>query len=169
MKSVAIFTLCIFSVAFRPEFARATVPESLETRELLSPDSKKSQPLVFSKVTKPTVYFFWASWCEFCKKFARSHGAFLLSKQPKLDVVMINADEDVSKGIAAAPNYRFGSRQLYMIPSPKTSQFVTILPLLVIVDRAGKVDTVYEGAQADKVGYLKKRLSVLLDEQGVEL
>lgn len=163
--SAFAFLLPVFHVAFA---APNVLPNQVEVRELQAPAGAPKQNLIFSQVKKPTVYFFWASWCPYCKEFARAAGSLIQGKSSKLNLVMINTDEDVSKGIAALPSYRFTERQYYLISSNETAKSVTVLPLIILVDKNGKRDTIYEGSQSDKIGYFKKRVAALLNEKSEE-
>lgn len=112
----------------------------------------------FKKITKPRVYFFWASWCEYCKEFGKFIDTF--SNKENFEFIAIDTDIEKEAGRNALGWYLF-TKNHYWLTKDIEVERKGILPLVVIIGRDRKIDTIYEGSQSDKLAYFRKRLNYL--------
>lgn len=117
----------------------------------------------FKKTNKTTILFFWASWCPRCKEILPDILS-IQSSNNNVDVIGISIDEDKKNAVlAAAKAYRSISRQYWVGHQFLEDLSIKMIPVIVLIDRAGKVDTVYVGSYSDKISYFKKRVQYLSD------
>ena len=126
----------------------------------------KVEQLSGQDIKSVTVVFFWASWCNFCKEFAREMSSLPRGFRKSVAWIAINADADRNAGLQALAPYGFSQRYLWM-SADEASQVPELskLPLVYIISAQGKVDTIYQGANRDKMNYFKKRLQFLRAEK----
>jgi thiol-disulfide isomerase/thioredoxin len=112
----------------------------------------------------PKIAFFWASWCESCAQW--SDTIRRVGQKPGMRLITFATDEAADKNkIAPALHSKFGLeiKNAYWISETERKRLkVEVVPVVVLIDRNGKVDTIYEGAQRDKMEYFEKRLRTLL-------
>jgi thiol-disulfide isomerase/thioredoxin len=145
-------------------FAKSTFASTLVPTEIkVQPISKAHiQTLKLTGGNKVKVIFFWASWCDFCKEFAKNVRPSVRALDSQIETIGINTDETKDKvTIETLLPYRFLSSQFWLLNSKETRAFLGKIPLVVITDKNGKIDTIYEGSEADKVAYFQKRLKFL--------
>jgi thiol-disulfide isomerase/thioredoxin len=112
-------------------------------------------------VVKPTIVFFWTSWCTYCKEALSHLSESMISH---FDVVSISCDEDIKKAFKAGNSEFKAYRPLYWLDKKENSdQFVSSYPTLLIVMPGGRIDTIYEGSQGDKMSYFTNRLRYLMN------
>jgi thiol-disulfide isomerase/thioredoxin len=160
--SAVIAALLISASAIAQTVQRAEPPDSLGF------DKAKREILVSDYRGKVVVVTFWASWCVYCLKelpvlenVQRKVGA------DRIAVVAINTDKDLA-------DYRAISRRMKDFELTMTvdrgiekiarKYGVTVLPHMVMIDRAGKVAYTHVGYSRESLPALVDEINGLLDE-----
>lgn len=129
----------------------------------LNLENGKSETYEFKKSSKPTVLYFWASWCLYCKDILPFLNPSVLKE---FDFLPISFDVDRLKALKYAKNNLTEFKNVYLINDfEKYKPLVTTFPTTVIVNRNGDIDTVYEGSQIDKYHYFEKRMRYLIERE----
>ncbi|MBC7420973.1 MAG: TlpA family protein disulfide reductase [Bdellovibrio sp.] len=122
--------------------------------------NNKTRDIDLKKTDKVTLLFYWASWCERCKEALPLITS--LQSSSKLKVFGISVDEDKKNAVTAAKNdYRTILRQYWTGKKTLDDLKIEQIPLIILIKKDGRIDTVYEGSQADKMAYLSKRIRYL--------
>lgn len=125
----------------------------------------KKSAAQFRKKDKITVVFVWASWCTACQEFLPILKAKHNLENPKLSYVGISVDKDRQAAeIAQKFKYKFFPELNWMGQETDLYKNMT-LPVTLILDGNGNLDTIYEGGYSDKVDYFAKRLRVLAEDE----
>lgn len=116
-------------------------------------------------IKNPTIVLFWASWCPHCKTAAP-----VVERQGKkfsgrIDIVGVSVDEDRVQAQVAFGGTYSPFKPGYWIGSQLPKGRLPRLPMIAIVKPGGQIDTVYEGAQGDKMEYFRKRVRYLMGDQ----
>ena len=112
----------------------------------------------------PKIIFFWASWCVFCKDYTKVLVKYLPQFKTKgISLIGLSVD-DVKKDGSKASKAAYSQFETnYWLPEASKKQLsLEVLPVMVLIDRNGHVDTIYIGSQGDKLNYFEKRLKMIL-------
>ena len=138
------------------------VPNKLEFQNLYD---TKNHPFEISKVTETTILFFWASWCTYCKE-ALPKIAKIQNKSPNVKVFGISVDENKKNGVSASlKEYRSISKQYWVGAKFLDDLKIDFIPVIILINKHGKIDTIYQGSQSDKMTYFQKRVQYV-DSKG---
>lgn len=142
----------------------AEIPDVIELTAL---KGKSTHQLKVHEKGEVRVLFFWASWCGFCQEFGSVLESY--AKRPGVKIYSLGVDDEKDKSYAAnLAKYRNLKNAAWISPEVKKKMGLKTIPLVVLIDKDGRIDTVYEGSQADKLNYFAKRLRTLLGDGTVE-
>lgn len=165
MKTIIFCSFFIFTVScFASVSAKSLTIEKMKTKE--------TAVINLSEGNQPTVILFWASWCEFCKEFSAEIKPLYEKNKDKMNLIGISLDEQkINAQKAAQDSYRYIKKQYWSNRETIQKSFpfkFQQIPVVVILDKKGHVDTVYEGSQSDKLSYFKKRIRYLMNDETQE-
>lgn len=130
----------------------------------------KSPPrtVKFEKGKGVRILFFWTSWCTFCPDVATILTKY--ARRPEIEIISIGTDEEKAKSFEATmTKYQvFKSNSGWLNEKTRNRLNLQKVPVVVLVDKQGRVDTIYEGSQSDKMGYLEKRIRHILEVDDIE-
>ncbi len=133
-------------------------PEKIDVQKMESPTAHTLQ---LDQFKKPTLLFFWASWCNYCQEVLPEL-VKIQKANPKLRIIGISVDENKKDAVFAKANkYNAITRQYWVGPKLLEDLKIKTIPLVVLINKNGIIDTIYEGSKPDKIHYLKKRVSLL--------
>lgn len=126
--------------------------------------SKEKLNIDFKQGSEVKVLFFWASWCTFCQEYSNILNIYINKPEFKnLKVYGLSADDDKRVGSQFRKSKYFQIKKHFWLSSQaKEDLDLQMLPVIVLIDGKGKVDTIYIGSQSDKKGYFEKRLKTLV-------
>lgn len=163
-KLSALLLVFIAEVSFATDWPEKLVVQSMAKKDKIALEfhGKKNDQV--------KIFFFWASWCEYCKELAREINGIYLKNSERFKFIGLSVDEkkrDAKK--VAGTTYR-NLPENYWIPK-KTLEKLGLekYPIVVLVNKNGQIDTVYEGSESDKINYLRKRLFSLEKSAGSDL
>ena len=141
--------------------ARAfSLPNSFDVEKY---GQKKQILFNLSRGPKPQIILFWATWCGFCKDYTKVLDKYLpLIKSKNVSMIAFSADDvkrDGSKG--SKVSYSQFESHYWLPEDTKKLLRLEVLPVMVLIDSKGVVDTIYIGSQGDKLSYFEKRLKLL--------
>jgi thiol-disulfide isomerase/thioredoxin len=157
---LTFLTFC-FLIVFASEGRATSIRKKLALQNLVIKE-KVNYELFGAPREKVRVVFFWASWCKYCKELAREIDSINKTNGDLFEIVGISVDE--KKRVAqrmARTTFRNFKNMYWLSPKGAKKMNISKLPLVLIVDKNGLIDTIYEGSETDKITYLKKRLSSL--------
>lgn len=159
MRQVLTSLILFFSVL---GFATSVAANERYTYQLQDMASFKQSTWKLKDITRPTIVFFWASWCQYCRQVLPQLRGEALKK---FDLISISCDEDRKLAIKANQKEYRGFKPAYWLDKKlNTASFVGMYPTLMIVKPGGVIDTIYEGSQSDKMHYFFSRLRYLMNE-----
>ena len=149
--------------------ANAAWPQLLMAEKLNS--SKSVSFVIHGKPSnKITIVFFWASWCQYCKELGTSLSRIEKGNSGLFRMVGIATDIKKQDSVGPSKNYfRFIMEQYWINQQTTLNLNISRLPTVAIIDKDGRIDTIYEGSESDKINYLKKRLFYLEKKSSADL
>lgn len=160
----AIFALLAIALTIPFPLAAETIRQRKPFPRLEIPFVEKEGTLDTSKLKgKIQVFFFWATWCQFCKA-RMPHLEEIRSAYPReVEVHLVNVDDDRAKAAKylkdnpSVPSSLF-DRGLDI----KTRASIRAIPYTLILDREGTVVYIQEGDRANEISILKRKVERLV-------
>ena len=160
MLTVRIFKFSFICFFYLVSFPASAFPNKIEVQKL---KDTKSHTFLLNEFKQTTALFFWASWCTYCKEVLPELDR-MQKINPNLRVIGISVDENKKDAVRAnLKEYGVILRQYWVGPKFLEELKIKTIPLVVLIDKSGNIDTIYEGSKADKIHYLKKRVSLLIN------
>lgn len=163
-KSMFFFSLAVASIIL-PQPSHAQILDHKIQAEKMQ--TNKTIEVSITEGERPTLVFFWSNTCENCKLLNDELIKLRLKYGQKFKVIGFAVDDKKSNAVAAYAAHYSWIKYQYWLKKPSLSDsanFPNILPHLELFDKFGKINTVYEGVQSDKVHYMKQGLANLLKE-----
>ncbi len=140
----------------------------LGSSDLKESSSQKNRKILIDG-DKIKIYFFWASWCEYCdaayKALAQLKSEMV--SQTSLEFIGINLDDEINKSVIdkvekmnLLPHFYFQDKKI--IFPPELQKF----PIFILESAGTKKIEVYNGFSVERFYYLKKALRKLLRMNG---
>jgi thiol-disulfide isomerase/thioredoxin len=134
--------------------------------KLVTLKDEKEITLSLIKNKRPTLLFFWASWCTYCKDVIP---VLRDDVYKQFDVYPISFDDDPKKALKAwKESYSSLKEGYWLNKKTSPSYHMTIFPKVFLILPNGKVDTIYEGSQGDKLHYMANRIKYLTNQNESE-
>jgi thiol-disulfide isomerase/thioredoxin len=152
-------SVCALSIFFLSLQLQAfDLPEVLRLEKM---NTQKIVDFEYKKFHQTTILFFWASWCDRCKEILPDI-LEIQSKMKGVKIVGISVDDDKTKALSGLKSkYSAISRQFWSEAKILDDLKIKLIPLIILVNKNGIIDTVYEGSYSDKISYFKKRVHYL--------
>lgn len=161
-----IFMYLLLSFFSNQLLAKSESFNQFSELKLVTLKDEKEITLSLIKNKRPTLLFFWASWCTYCKDVIP---VLRDDVYKQFDVYPISFDDDPKKALKAwKESYSSLKEGYWLNKKTSPSYHMTIFPKVFLILPNGKVDTIYEGSQGDKLHYMANRIKYLTNQNESE-
>lgn len=156
------FCICLLLCSIQVHAARYSENEKLSIPNLSDVVTHKKYKSQL--VGKPSIIFFWASWCNYCKEIIPTLNE--LSGSNEYNILGINADEDRNDAVKAIKKFDFKFSNLFDEKEKFRKKLgIEKIPCILILDKSQTVRFIQIGLKSQKKEILLGKLEFLKNEK----